>query len=278
VQVEASFPADGQAFELVEQGEGLLHDVAELAQALDVRAALAGDDRQDPALAQLPAVGVAVVALVAQQSIGACARTPHAAGHWRNAVDQGQRLSDVVDVGRSGDDCEGGAVPVADQMVFATGLAPVDRRRASRLAPFFAFTWEASMQARDQSIWPTAFNSASSIRCSVSKTPASCQRPSRRQQVCPEPKPSSRGSCCHVIPVYSANKMPCRHRRSSTGRGPGDRSGHLGSNGSITAHKASSTIHGLLLTPSRTAESSHRTRLPATNHEIVLRALRAPEN
>lgn len=33
----AAFPADGEAFELVEQSEGLLDDVAELTQALDVR-------------------------------------------------------------------------------------------------------------------------------------------------------------------------------------------------------------------------------------------------
>lgn len=67
--------------------------------------------------------------------------------------------------------------------------------------------------------------------------------------------------------------MPCRHRRSSTGRGPGDRRGHFGSSGSTTVHSASSTIHGLLLTPSRTAESSYRTRPPEPNHKIVLRAL-----
>ncbi len=33
----AAFPAEGEAFELVEEGEGLLDDVAELALALDVR-------------------------------------------------------------------------------------------------------------------------------------------------------------------------------------------------------------------------------------------------
>ncbi|MFI5982044.1 hypothetical protein ACIBEA_14315 [Streptomyces sp. NPDC051555] len=32
----AAFPTDGEAFELVEQGEGLLHHVAQLAHALDV--------------------------------------------------------------------------------------------------------------------------------------------------------------------------------------------------------------------------------------------------
>ncbi|GGX69980.1 hypothetical protein [Streptomyces minutiscleroticus] len=33
----AAFPVDGEAIELVEEGEGLLDDVAEFAQALDVR-------------------------------------------------------------------------------------------------------------------------------------------------------------------------------------------------------------------------------------------------
>ncbi|MGW2618017.1 hypothetical protein [Streptomyces sp. NPDC001500] len=36
MEFDASFPSDGEAFELEEQGEGLLDDVAELAQALDV--------------------------------------------------------------------------------------------------------------------------------------------------------------------------------------------------------------------------------------------------
>ncbi|MFD6282032.1 hypothetical protein ACFWFI_41720 [Streptomyces sp. NPDC060209] len=43
VEFDASFPTHGEAFELMEQGEGLLDDVAELAQALDVRSALAAE-------------------------------------------------------------------------------------------------------------------------------------------------------------------------------------------------------------------------------------------
>jgi hypothetical protein len=39
MEFEASFPAHGEALELVEQGEGLLDVVAELAKALDVRGA-----------------------------------------------------------------------------------------------------------------------------------------------------------------------------------------------------------------------------------------------
>lgn len=123
----SAFPADGEAFELVEQGEGLLHDVAEFAQALDVRCALAGDDRQDPALAQLLAVGVGVVALVAEQRIGAPAWPAGAPGHRRDAVNQGEGLGDVVDVGSGDDDLERGATAVTDQVVLAARLPPVDR-------------------------------------------------------------------------------------------------------------------------------------------------------
>ncbi|MFJ1551208.1 hypothetical protein [Streptomyces sp. NPDC088246] len=47
VEFGAAFPADGQPLELVEQGEGLLYDVAKLAQSLIVRCALAGYHRQD---------------------------------------------------------------------------------------------------------------------------------------------------------------------------------------------------------------------------------------
>jgi hypothetical protein len=49
VEVQATFPSDGEALELVQQGKRLLHDVPQLAQALDVGLPFAGDDRQDPA-------------------------------------------------------------------------------------------------------------------------------------------------------------------------------------------------------------------------------------
>lgn len=58
VEFGAAFPADGEALEVVEQGEGLLHDVAELADALDVRGAFAGDDGQDPALRSSSRLGL----------------------------------------------------------------------------------------------------------------------------------------------------------------------------------------------------------------------------
>jgi hypothetical protein len=52
----------------------------------------------------------------------------------------------------------------------------------------------------------------------------------------------------------------CPESRPVTGRGPGDRSGQGGSSGSISAHESSSTIHGRVLTASRTAESPAQSR------------------
>lgn len=134
----AAFPSDGESFEVVEQGEGLLDDVTELAHALNVRGALAGDDRQNPALAEFGAVWVGVVSLVAEQGFGTLARTAGAARHRWDAIDQGDGLGDVVDIGRGRNDLERSAASVADQVVFAARLAPVDRRRTGVGTPFFA--------------------------------------------------------------------------------------------------------------------------------------------
>lgn len=60
--------------------------------------------------------------------------------------------------------------------------------------------------------------------------------------------------------LWSTYRMPCRHSRSATGCGPGAFSGQGGSSGPISAHNSLSTIHGRVVTPSRTAESSNRSR------------------
>lgn len=127
MQVEASLPTDGQAFEVMQEREGLLDDIAELAQSLDVRGTLSGDHRQDAAPAQLAAVAVAVVSLVTEQGLGSAPRSAGLPSDGRDAIDQGQGLRDVVDVGRSGDDLERRTSAVADQMVLTARLPAVDR-------------------------------------------------------------------------------------------------------------------------------------------------------
>ena len=167
--------------------------------ASDVRGAAPGDDGQEPALAEFVAVGTGGIALVAEEGFGTAAGPAWAACDGRDAVDQGEGLGDVVDVCRGRDDLERSAASVADQVVFAARLAPVDRRRTGVGTPFFARMWEPSTHALDQSSWPAAFSSASRMRCSLSKTPACCHRSRRRQQVCPEPNPSSIGRSCQAM-------------------------------------------------------------------------------
>lgn len=202
--------------------------------------------------------------------VGAAARTAGPFGRGRDAVDEGKGLGDVLDIRRGGDDLEPGTASVADEVVLAASLPPVDRRRTGVGSPFFARMWEPSAHARDQSSSPAAFSSASRMRCRWSKTPACCHRSRRRQQVCPGPNPSASGSNCQAMSLQWTYRMPCIHSRSATGRGPGARSGQGGSSGSLNAHKSSSTIHGRVLTPSRTAESSHRSRpTRALHHDRV---------
>ena len=48
VDIEPAFPANGDPPELVQEGEGLLHDVAQFAQALDVGCLRLGDGGSVP--------------------------------------------------------------------------------------------------------------------------------------------------------------------------------------------------------------------------------------
>ncbi len=145
-------------------------------------------------------------------------------------------------------------------MVIAARLPAVDRRRTSRGSPF-SRGWGSRLRTRESSRGsPVAFGFASRTRCNWSNTPACCQRSRRRQRVCPDPKPSSKGNSCQAMSWCRTYRMPCRHRRSATGRGPGARSGQGGSNGSISAHKPLSTIRGRVVTPTRTVRSSQQSR------------------
>lgn len=114
----------------------------------------------------------------------------------------------------------------------STGLGPLLGRRAAR-------TWLESITARDQSNCFAARSLDSRTACRRSHTPASFHAARRRQQVIPEPKPSSWGRYSHWIPVCSTNRIPhraCRlgtRGRPATGLGVG-----FGSNGSISGHSS----------------------------------------
>jgi hypothetical protein len=66
--------------------------------------AASGDHGEDAAASQFTAVGLTVVALVPEESLGATAWSADAAGHRRNSIDQSESLGDVGDVAARGDD------------------------------------------------------------------------------------------------------------------------------------------------------------------------------
>jgi hypothetical protein len=66
VDVQASFPAHGESSELVQQGEGLFDDVAQLAKTLDSGGLASRDDWFRTTVTAGPPEGVAVVALMSR--------------------------------------------------------------------------------------------------------------------------------------------------------------------------------------------------------------------
>ena len=138
MDVEAAFPAHGEAAELVQQGEGLFDDVAQLAQTFDARGLGLGDDRFGAALAASLTERFAAVSLVGQQRRETAPGPSRSPGDRWVAVEQVESAADVGYVRAAGQHVDRGAVAVADQVVFGAGLAAVDRRRTCPGTPFFA--------------------------------------------------------------------------------------------------------------------------------------------
>lgn len=214
-----------------------------------------------PAAPQFPAYGLRVVRLVAQDRLGVPSRSAEPASDGRDAIDQIKGLGDVVNVHRSGDDFERGAASIADQVVFAARLPSVDRCRRTLfradVGTIHAGPGPIEFADRVQLCEQNLMQPVEDPRLLPPvQTAASTSDPSRT----PTPAVVVATPCrCR-----GRNRMSCRQSRSGTGLGPGDRSGQGGRSGSISAHKSSSTIHGRLLTPSRTTESSHRARTTST--------------
>lgn len=106
-------------------------------------------------------------------------------------------------------------------MVLAARPAPVHGTFSRPGAPFNARMWEPSTAAREKSRAFAPRNSASRTSCSRDQTPAWAHSARRRQQVMPDPKPSSCGRCSQAIPVCSTNRMPWNTSWSGCARDAG---------------------------------------------------------
>ncbi len=184
-----------------------------------------------------------VVAAVAEVAVGSVAWP--SGGDGRGLLEQGYQLGDVVAVSAGQRDGEWDALAVDDQVVLAARTCAVDRAGTAFGPRRAALTWEESITARDQSSFFATRSFFSNTKCSWSHTPASFHAARRRQQVIPEPKPSSCGRYSHWIPVCNTNRIlqsACRSGtlgRPSTCFGTGS-----GNNGSMNDHSSSDTIHG----------------------------------
>lgn len=155
--------------------------------------AAAGDDgfhAQGPG--QAPVL-VVVVAAIPKHCVGASAGpTTLATNRW-DGLEQGDEPGDVVAVavGQSGGKRNAGGV--GDQVVLATVPAPVNRASPCFGAPFDARMGEPSTTAREKSRASAPRSLARRVSCSRGQAPASLHSARRRQQVMPDPKPSSCG-------------------------------------------------------------------------------------
>ncbi|GHG13741.1 hypothetical protein GCM10017667_54670 [Streptomyces filamentosus] len=134
VEVGAYLVAVAEAFELVEPGEGPLHDPARLAQTGAVRDTSTGDLRCDAAGPE----DAAVLAVVGEQSARPVPRPTDQAADAGYRVQQRCQLGDVVPVSSGQGDGERCAVSVDDQVVLAARPGAVDRRRSGVSPPFNA--------------------------------------------------------------------------------------------------------------------------------------------
>lgn len=159
VDVGASFPSDGQAPVLVEQGEGLLDDPA--AGGDLVAGSAASDVAGDTSLPQFGIHTGIVVSFVRDQGGDPATGSARPPAQGSDPVEQRGQQQMVVDVGRRQCDCEWEAVRAGQDVVLGSGLGAVDRAGTCCGAPFFARTCEPSTMTRSKSIILAAWQRAS---------------------------------------------------------------------------------------------------------------------
>ena len=204
-----------------------------------------GDLRSDAPGPQVQAMGVRIVRSITVENLGATTGSPTLPSNRRNGVHQRDQLGDIVAVGAGQADSEGNAVRVRKDVMLRAFFTPIRRIGPGFVAPPTARRDALSTAARDQSILSASWSRSRSNRCSLSHTPRRCQACSRRQQVMPDPQPSSCGRYSQGIPVRSTKRIPLRAARCGTGFRPGNRNRRRfggGNSGSITLHSSSSKI------------------------------------
>jgi hypothetical protein len=271
VNARSTLVADRQTPKAMQPGDGALDDPTGTAQPAAVWSAALGELRGNPAPRQLVAVRLRIVGGVALHDPGFPPGSAGAPAHRGHGVHQRQQLGDVVPIGGRQRRDERNPVRVGENMMLRPGFAAIGRVRSSFFPPRTARSEALSTTARARSNWPRCRNSSSNTRCSRFHTPARCQRRRRRQQVVPEPHPSSWGNMFHGMPLRSTNKIPVSTARSGIGVRPAYRrlrGRRFGSSGSIRLHKSSS-MRGLGRPDHLLGRSAERTKRLKKVQELI---------
>ena len=131
-----------------------------------------------------------------------------------DGINQCERLLRVVTIGSGQLNSERNPATVADQMTFAAQLGPGRLDSVPSAAPKNCPDRTAVHDGPRQSISPQRASQSSKEKWISCQMPASCQSRKRRQQVMPEPQPSSCGSISHGTPLRSTKRIPVKQARS----------------------------------------------------------------
>lgn len=158
--------------------------------------------------------------------------SPAAAPDWLDVVYRFEHHAGIVHIGHAQRDCERDARGFDHKMALLARFASIRRIRAG----FFAPRPPPSTEALDRSNWSASASCSKRTWCSRCQTLASCHSFKRRQQVVPNPQPSSGGSHDHGRLARRTKMMPRRQSRfEMQGRPPHGFSGSGGRSGLTTA-------------------------------------------
>jgi hypothetical protein len=207
VNVRPLFVSNPQPSELIQPSEGPFDYPAPSPQSASVFGVALRERRHNAAGTQTLPDRLNVIATVAQYAIRTMPwASPLSLQAW-DGVNQCEGLLRVVTIGSGQLNSKRNSPCVADQMALAAQLGPISRVRSRLQPPKTARIELPSTTARDQSISPQRANQSSREKWISCQMPASCQSRSRRQQVMPEPQPSS----CAASPMVCR----CGARRES---------------------------------------------------------------
>ena len=241
MDVVSFFVADTQTAEFEQPTEDPLDDTTMNAQSTAVLCVPLGDERLDAALAQGHADFVfGVVGAIGERRSGTFAATAARTFDRWNRVDQWDRGLRIVDVRSGVGNRQRRPLTIAGNMPLRAIFTAIGGIGAGLRPPKSARTEQLSIATFDQSISPASPSSSSSTRQILSHNPAACQSRKRRQQVMPDPQPSSWGKYSQGQPVRSTNKIPVSACRLETrGRPPFGLARSGGNNGPMRSHNSS---------------------------------------